>query len=145
MIRSATVRDIDAVLELWRAAGTPPGVTNTRASLAGLLASDRDALLIALTLTAPVGSLIAVWDGWRGNLYRLAVHPARRREGIATALLREAERRLRSKGAIRLSAIVADEDQTAIEFWRASGYAQQPATARFVRHLHPGRVPRAGG
>ena len=34
-----------------------------------------------------VGSLIAAWDGWRGSFYRLAVHPERRRQRIATALL----------------------------------------------------------
>jgi ribosomal protein S18 acetylase RimI-like enzyme len=33
-----------------------------------------------------VGALIAAWDGWRGNMYRLAVREGHRREGIGLAL-----------------------------------------------------------
>src|SRR5207302_1046872 len=107
MIRSATSADVVAVLALWNAADDPPGVTDTPDGLGALLATDRQALLIAESERRVVGSLIAAWDGWRGSFYRLAVHPNRRREGIATALLREGESRLRGRGAVRLTAIVA--------------------------------------
>ena len=135
-IRSATLEHIPAVLALWQAAGGPESVTDTADGLARLLRENRDGLLIADCAGAPIASLIATWDGWRGNLYRLAVRPQRRREGIATALVREGERRLRARGAVRLSAIVADQDPAAMEFWRAAGYRRQHDQARFVRHLH---------
>jgi ribosomal protein S18 acetylase RimI-like enzyme len=110
-----------------------PSVTDTREGLLGLLASDPDALIVVEHDSAVVGSLIAAWDGWRGSFYRLAVRPERRRHGIATALLREGEHRLRARGAVRLTAIVASGDSTAISFWKASSYAQQRDRARFVR------------
>jgi ribosomal protein S18 acetylase RimI-like enzyme len=133
-IRSATVQDIASVLSLWETAGTPPGVSDTRTGLLGLLTANRDALLIAESEGVTVGSLIAVWDGWRGSFYRLAVHPSQRRQGIAMALLREGERRLRERGAARLTAIAIDEDPAAIGFWQAAGYERQQHRARFVRH-----------
>jgi hypothetical protein len=34
----------------------------------------------------------------------------------------------------RLTAIVADDDPTAMGFWRAAGYEHQQPRARFVRH-----------
>ena len=40
---------------------------------------------------AIVGALIAAWDGWRGNMYRLAVDKGHRREGIGLALTRAGE------------------------------------------------------
>jgi ribosomal protein S18 acetylase RimI-like enzyme len=132
-IRSASERDIEPVLCLWEMAGHVPSVTDTREGLLGLLASDGEALIVAECDRAVVGSLIAAWDGWRGSFYRLAVQPERRREGIATALLREGEGRLRARGAVRLTAIVASDDSTAIGFWRASSYARQLDRARFVR------------
>ncbi len=133
-IRSAAQQDLEQVLLLWEAAGSPPSVTDSKPGLQALLAFDSDALLVADASGALVGSLIAVWDGWRASFYRLAVDPGRRREGIATTLLHEGERRLQACGAIRLTAIVAGSDATATSFWQAAGYTRQPDQTRFVRH-----------
>jgi ribosomal protein S18 acetylase RimI-like enzyme len=135
IIRNATSADAAAVLLLWGAAGIPSGVSDTRRGLAALHDSNPSALILAESQRNVVGSLIAAWDGWRGSFYRLAVHPDRRREGIATALLREGERRLRERGALRLTAIVAEDEPLALEFWRAAGYERQPNRLRFLRHL----------
>lgn len=132
-IRGATEQDIEPVLCLWDAAGAPPSVTDTCEGLVGLLVSDSEALILAEHDGTVIGSLIAAWDGWRGSFYRLAVHPDRRRQGVATALLREGERRLRARGAVRLTAIVAEDDPVAIGFWQATGYARQRDRVRFVR------------
>jgi ribosomal protein S18 acetylase RimI-like enzyme len=139
-IRTATPRDLDDVLALWRAAEVHPATGSHREGLERLLASDAEALLVA-ELPAPgsalAGSLIAVWDGWRGSFYRLAVHPEHRRAGLAGELVREGERRLAAHGAERLTAIVAEEDPGAHEFWAAAGYERQARRERFVRELVP--------
>ncbi len=132
-IRSATERDIAVVLDLWVVAGSVPSVSDSPEGLAGLLAADPQALLVAELDGVLVGSLIAAWDGWRGSFYRLAVLPEHRRKGLATTLLREGERRLRERGAVRLTAIVADDEAGAMAFWRAAGYEHQQHRARFVR------------
>lgn len=134
-IRTAAPSDIDAVLGLWHAAGAHQVVGGRREGLERLMAQDREALLVAARDGELIGTLIAAWDGWRGSFYRLAVHPGHRREGLATALLREGERRLGSRNAERLTAIVAEEDSGAREFWDAAGYEQQAGRARFVSHL----------
>jgi len=134
-IRSASEREIEPVLSLWEAAGGTPSVTDTHEGLLGLLASDPEALILAECDGAVVGSLIAAWDGWRGSFYRLAVHPDQRREGIATALLREGERRLLARGAARFTAIVTDDYLDAMSLWTATGYEHQQNRARFVRNV----------
>jgi ribosomal protein S18 acetylase RimI-like enzyme len=133
-IRNATPEDIAAVLDLWIVAGSVPSISDTPDGLARLLAGDPQALLIAELDGLVVGSLIAAWDGWRGSFYRLAVTPRQRRKGLATVLLAEGERRLRERGAVRLTAIVAEDDEDAIGFWRAADYERQRHRARFVRH-----------
>jgi ribosomal protein S18 acetylase RimI-like enzyme len=133
-IRSAGVQDIAAVLDLWAAAGSLPSVSDSPEGLAGLLlAADPQALLVTELDGVLAGSLIAAWDGWRGSFYRLAVRPEHRRKGLATMLLREGERRLRERGAVRLTAIVAEDETGAMGFWRAVGYEPQQHQVRFVR------------
>jgi len=132
-IRTASRADIPSVLDLWASSGGPPSVSDTPEAVCLLLESDPGSLLVAESDGAVIGSLIAGWDGWRGSFYRLAVDPARRREGVAAALLREGERRLRERGAMRLTAIVLQEQAAAISFWEAAGYERQLDRTRFVR------------
>jgi ribosomal protein S18 acetylase RimI-like enzyme len=132
-VRSATPRDIPAVLALWQAASDTQTATDSPEGLELLLAADEHALILTEVEGALAGSLIAAWDGWRGSFYRLAVQPQRRRQGIATSLVREGERRLKALGAIRMTAIVSDEDPVAMSFWAAAGYERQEHRARFVR------------
>ena len=135
-IRCAIDDDIPSVLDLWVVAGSVPSVSDTPDGLSRLLAADPQALLVAELDGVLAGSLIAAWDGWRGSFYRLAVSPEHRRKGLATMLLREGERRLRERGAIRLTAIVADDEAHAMAFWGAAGYERQRHRARFVRHFN---------
>jgi ribosomal protein S18 acetylase RimI-like enzyme len=136
-VRPAGGADIDAVLALWARARTAAASTaDTAEAVRGLLHTAPDALLVAeLGDGRLAGALIAAWDGWRGNMYRLAVDAPYRRRGIALALVAEGERRLRAKGAPRVTALVAVGDAAARGLWAAAGYAHDPAIARHVRSL----------
>jgi ribosomal protein S18 acetylase RimI-like enzyme len=100
-----------------------------------LIAGSPAALLVAERGGEIVGALIAAWDGWRGNMYRLAVQEGHRRKGIGIALLRAGEAYLRECGARRVTALVAFEDEAAGAFWDAAGYPQDRAIGRRVRNL----------
>ena len=134
-IRSARPGDIDAVLTLWTHGDVEPTVTDDRASILRLLAHDDDALLVAERHDQIVGTLIATWDGWRGSMWRLAVHPDHRRQGIAQALVATAEQRLHSLGATRLATFVVTTDDTPSNFWAACGFQAQTHRRRFVKDL----------
>jgi GNAT superfamily N-acetyltransferase len=132
-IRTATRADIPAVLELWEQARSGHAQTkDTPHALERLLATDSHALLIAGEVD---GVLIAAFDGWRGNLYRLAVKPGKRRAGIARALVEAGEARLRSRGAPKATALVGRGDEAAEGLWRAAGYADDRGIGRWVRSL----------
>ncbi len=100
-----------------------------------LIANSPAALLVAERDGEIVGALIAGWDGWRGNLYRLAVREAHRRKGIGIALTRAGEEYLRGCGVQRITALVAFEDETAGAFWDSAGYPQDHEIGRRVRNL----------
>ncbi len=133
-VRTGTVADVEDVLRVWAAAGAHPTTTDDVAAVTGLVRRDGDALLLAEVGGRLVGTLIATWDGWRGNMYRLAVLPEVRRRGIAAALVHEGERRLRAHGCRRVTALVVDTDVHAADFWTQVDYVPYPMK-RYVHTL----------
>ena len=136
VIRAAQLEDVRRVLALWDQARSPAAVTpDDVRSVSRLIAHSDDALLVAEHDGQIVGALIAAWDGWRGNMYRLAVLPHLRRQGIATRLVEAGHEHLRGKGSRRITALVAHEEEDAVRLWEAAGYQRNEQIARFVRNL----------
>ena len=131
-IRPAGPDDIPAVLSLWLDAAAPT-TTDDGEGVAALLERDPGALLVAESSGRIVGTVIAAWDGWRGSVYRIAVAPAYRRDGLGRRLLDEAVNRLRRVGARRMHAIVVGSDPQALGFWESSDWDRQESQLRFTR------------
>jgi ribosomal protein S18 acetylase RimI-like enzyme len=134
-IRDGRCEDAEAVLELWRRAAATPSVTDTPEELRRAVMHGGTWVLLAEAGEQLIGSIIGTFDGWRGNIYRLAVHPEHRRLGIARALVAEVERRLREVGAKRITALVEKDHSGAVGFWEAAGYESDRRIARYVRSL----------
>jgi ribosomal protein S18 acetylase RimI-like enzyme len=121
-IREARSEEVDDILALWKAAGSGPSVTDTPDHLRMLTEKNGDLFLVAEEYGRLVGSIIGGWDGWRGHIYRLAVHPDVRRRGLARSLTAEIERRLRAKGAVRIYALAATKQEMGVKFWESLPY-----------------------
>jgi len=137
-IRPARPDEAQQILEVWQDAEATPSPTDTRAEVTKLLGEPAAVLLVAEADGRLVGTVIGGWDGWRGNIYRLAVLPAYRRRGIARALVCEAERRLDWMGGRRISALVDSDHPWATDFWDslgASGYRHDERMRRYVKTL----------
>jgi ribosomal protein S18 acetylase RimI-like enzyme len=121
---------------MWQVAGvTPPSVSDSIEGLTRLIREPAALLLVAAIDDQIVGSVIGGWDGWRGNIYRLAVTPEQRRKGIARRLVIEISRELFAKGATRLAALVEHEHRWAIDFWDSVndlGYERDPKFAGYL-------------
>jgi ribosomal protein S18 acetylase RimI-like enzyme len=135
-IRAASSADVPAVLALWALARSGHATTSDHPEdVRRLVAEQPGSLLVAESDRAVVGALIAAWDGWRGNMYRLAVHPDRRRRGIAMRLVDAGESHLRTLGARRVTALVAYDDARARAFWAKACYPFDTEIGRHVRNF----------
>jgi ribosomal protein S18 acetylase RimI-like enzyme len=135
-VRPAETADLPQVLALWEEArAEPASIPDTEDALETLVAHTPDALLVAELDGEIVGAVIVAWDGWRGNIYRLAVKRECRRLGIGLQLVNTGEERLREKGVRRVTALVVTEELGAAALWKAAGYEQDRAVVRFVRNL----------
>lgn len=138
IIRPARSEEVEQVLGLWREAETTPSVTDTREEVLKLLAEPAAVLLVAEADGRLVGTVIGGWDGWRGNIYRLAVAPGYRRRGLARLLVAEADRSLHRMGARRITALVEGDHPWATDFWDSlatSGYRYDEGMRRYVKTL----------
>jgi len=145
VIRAGRHADLAQTLELWRES-RGPGKTPDAPALSDLVDHNPGGLLVAEVEDRVVGSLIAAWDGWRGNMYRLTLHPAWRRQGIARRLIAAGEAHLRTLGAKRITALVSRADERATQTWLSTEYEDEIATARFAKTIGQERYgPSAGG
>jgi ribosomal protein S18 acetylase RimI-like enzyme len=136
VVRRCRRDDAPAVLELWQQARSEhASVADRLEDVEGLTGESPAALLVAERGGEIVGALIAAWDGWRGNMYRLAVREDARRQGIGLALTRAGEDYLRRCGARRITALVAFGDGAAASFWERAGYPNDREIGRRVRNL----------
>jgi ribosomal protein S18 acetylase RimI-like enzyme len=133
-IRLARPDDVEAVRKLWGGARSSHAITEDTAERVAV-AVETGAVLVAVVDGEVVGALVAGFDGWRGNMYRLAVAREFRRRGLGLRLVAAGEARLHELGAPRVTALVAFDDLAARGFWEAAGYAADPVMGRMVRDL----------
>lgn len=134
-IRPALPAEAARVLEFWAGAAEGTSISDDPEGVRTLIERDPQALLLAVDGERVVGTVIAGFDGWRCHLYRLAVAPDRRREGIGTALLDAAHRRFTSFGGRRADAMVLEHNEVGRHAWSAAGYEREERWRRWVRPL----------
>ncbi|HET7121547.1 MAG TPA: GNAT family N-acetyltransferase [Solirubrobacterales bacterium] len=135
-IRRCDESDVEAVLCLWSEGRSAHASTpDRREDVDRLVSNSPAALFVAELGNEIVGAVIAGWDGWRGNIYRLAVREGDRRAGIGRDLVRASEEYLRECGAGRVTALVAFDDEAAGQFWDSAGYPTDSEIGRRVRNI----------
>ncbi|MFN8533230.1 MAG: GNAT family N-acetyltransferase [Dehalococcoidia bacterium] len=134
-IRPCRDDEISAILTLWREAEAAVSVTDNRVGIEICLQHDPASLLVALDDGRIVGTVLAAWDGWRGTIYRLAVAPAYRRRGLASALIRHGERRLTALGAQRIQALVDSANLASLGAFGGQGWGVHQGMLRVTKSV----------
>jgi ribosomal protein S18 acetylase RimI-like enzyme len=126
-IRAYRDADEPGLLALWARVFPDPAPRNDPLLDARRRAAlpDRALFLVALADDRVIGSAMGGYDGHRGWVYRLAVEPERRRQGIAAALMRRLEAELDARGCPKLNLQVMGSNTGVLAFYRALGYREE--------------------
>ena len=121
-IFEALAEDRDVAVALWREAGLTRPWNDPVADFDLALATTNSTVLIARDGGDPVGTVMAGFDGHRGWVYYLAVSEARRRQGIARALIEGAQQWLAARGCPKVQLMVRGGNAEALRFYAALSY-----------------------
>ena len=112
------------VIQLWRDVLGYASGHNAPALVIDKKLAVRDGLFfVALDAGAVVGTVLAGYDGHRGWLYSVAVHPAHQHRGIGSALVRHAEQALMARGCMKLNLQIVSGNESVAAFYASLGYA----------------------
>lgn len=136
-VRDARPDEVDAVLDLWDLAYETTTRRSVQQDIPALLSHGPMArLLLAEIEERIVGGVIVTFDGWRGNMYRLAVRPDHQRCGIAQRLVTDAHTWLRDLGCRRITALVEGDHDYATSFWESVGYVHDEGMWRYSKDFN---------
>lgn len=124
VIRAFDTARTEAVVALWHESGLTRPWNDPYEDIRRKLVVQPELFLLAVDdeHDTVVGSVMAGYDGHRGWLYYLATSPARRGEGIARALVAEAERLLEAMGCPKVQLMVRPDNEGARGLYDALGY-----------------------
>lgn len=129
IVRPIGAGDRGRVIALWSDVfPDDPAWNDPGAVIDRKLAYQPELLLVGELDSRVVATLLAGYDGFRGWIYHLATVRGVRRQGIATTLMGEAERRLRALGCVKVNLQVRDANAAVIEFYRRQGYRVEDRT-----------------
>mgnify|MGYP003662982266 FL=1 len=125
-IRPFALADRAAVVNLWRLvfAEDPPWnepnlVIDTKLTVQPHL------FFVAELEGEVVGTTVAGFDGVRGWVHHVAVHPDAQRKGIASLLMTAAEAGLRKMGCQKLNLQVRASNTSVLEFYEELGFQKE--------------------
>ena len=121
-IRPFEPRDEEAVVQLWNDCGLVVPWNNPHRDIQRKLKVQPEMFLVACSDGKVIASVMAGYDGHRGWINYLAVHPQHQRLGIGKRLMEEAESRLRAEGCPKINLQVRTSNTDVIEFYKRLGF-----------------------
>ena len=123
-IRDLRAEDYDELARLWDAAELPfhPEGRDSRENVERELGSGQADFFVMEVGGKMVGAALCTNDGRKGWINRLAVDPKHRRIGIASMLVKEAERRFDARGLGISACLVHNDNPSSVALFEDLGY-----------------------
>lgn len=110
IIRQFSHTDLEDIISLWELCGLTRPWNNPEIDIFRKAEQQDGLFLIATRDDKLVATLMGGYDGHRGWISYLAVHPQYQRQGIATALVQQLEKRLIARGCPKVQLLIRKDN-----------------------------------
>lgn len=121
-IRLFRPQDEDQVIRLWTDCGLVVPWNNPHKDIQRKLKVNPELFLVACESDRIIATVMAGYEGHRGWVNYLAVHPDHQRTGVGRRMMDEAENLLRAAGCPKINLQVRSTNSEVIEFYKRIGY-----------------------
>ncbi len=121
-IREFKLEDHSAVVALWQDSGLELNQSDSFEGIRKKLERDPDLFLVAEEDGQILAAIMAGFDGRRGWVYHMAVHPFGQGQGWGKRMLEELERRFKAKGCLKVNVLVEPSYGEVRAFFERLGY-----------------------
>jgi len=139
-IRRYDPGDEGAVVRLWQLCGLVVPWNDPHRDIARKLADGAEGFLVGILDGAIVAVVMAGYDGHRGWINYLAVHPDQRLQGFGRQMMGAAEAVLRAMGCAKINLQVRSTNAEAVGFYERIGFAAD-AVVSLGKRLTPDGDP----
>ena len=123
-IRTFADADTEAVVALWDDCGLTRPWNDPYKDIARKCSVSPELFLVGTGASGQLmASIMVGYDGHRGWINYLAVHPSQQRQGYARRLMELAEQLLTERGCPKLNLQVRAGNEVVIAFYESLGYA----------------------
>jgi ribosomal protein S18 acetylase RimI-like enzyme len=123
LIRPYQAGDEAEVIDLWLATGLYAPHNNPAEDIRRKVAFQPNLFLVGLLEDRIIATCMAGYDGHRGWINYLGVHPDHQRKGLAARIMTEAEQKLRAMGCPKINLQVREINQAAMKFYPKIGFS----------------------
>ena len=121
-IRPFQLSDEAEVVDLWRKCELVRPVNDPSKDIRRKLSVNPELFLVGIIGGQIIATVMVGYEGHRGWINYLAVHPDHRLHGYGRQMMAEAEKRLRAVGCPKINLQVRTNNRAVIEFYRRVGY-----------------------
>lgn len=124
LIRKITPADFPEIVSLWQKAGL--SISDEKMKIADMektIKMNPTSCLVLVKDKIIIGAALGAFNGRRGWIYHLAIHPDFQQGGYGSLLLQKVEKELKKKGAHRINLGVTYTNLKVLIFYEKSGYS----------------------
>lgn len=125
-IREMTIEDYQQVYDLWASTGTIQlKKSDERSEIGRMIQWNPTTCLVGEKEGQIIAAVMGGFDGRRGMIHHLAVHPSEQGHGYGRQILEELEERFTDLGVIKVNLFVLDTNEKVVQFYDKLGYMQR--------------------